>query len=194
MISRDIVSLFYPLAVHPPGFLDATEYVRRISSLEGIVLDAENVEVLADLGRSSFAELGLALEVLSANGEMTPSAIVDHFLRSEAATYVDIVANGSPFEHQLLALEEWQCAVSEKISRIGDYLSRIFDFRHEVNIASLRQLERKAKFSDAIMRHADLLRQHPRAFASRARGATFKPTWPLSRSRTEQTGGVGLAQ
>lgn len=166
-ISREASALFYPLAVRPPGFLEAIEYVNSISSKEGMLLDAESAEVLADLGRSSFVELGLTLECLSAKGEITASAILDYYMSGEAAAYVDLVAQGAPFEEQLSFLEEWQCPESEKIRRTGEYLSRLFDVRHGVSFASLRQLGREAKFSGAISRHSDMLRQHPRALANR---------------------------
>lgn len=166
-ISREASALFYPLPVRPPGFLEAIEYVNSISSREGMLLDAESAEVLADLGRSSFVELGLTLEVLSAKGEITDSAILDYYMSGEAAAYVDLVAHGAPFEEQLSLLEGWQCPESEKVRRTGEYLSRLFDVRHGVSFASLRQLGRKAKFSGAISRHSEILRQHPRAFASR---------------------------
>jgi DNA polymerase-3 subunit gamma/tau len=166
-ISRETSALFYPLAIKPPGFLDATEYVKRIGGMEGIALDAESVELLADLGRSSFGELALTLEVLAGEGQITASAILDHYVSGEAAAYVDLVVKGHSFEEQLSTLERWQCAESEKVRRTGAYLSRVFDVRHGVNFASLHQLEHKAKFSDAITRHSEILRQRPRAFARR---------------------------
>lgn len=166
-ISQETSSLFYPLAVRPPSFPEATEYVNRISSMEGIVLDRGCVELLADLGRSSFTELALTLEILAGKGQITASAILDHYLGGDAAAYVDLVVNGRPFQEQLSMLESWQSPVSERIRRIGEYLSRLFDVRHGVNSASLHQLKRKAAFSDSLSRHSEILRQRPRAFASR---------------------------
>jgi DNA polymerase-3 subunit gamma/tau len=51
-VPREVASLFYPLRVKPPGFAEAAEYLKRVCELEGISIDAEGVEILADFGRS----------------------------------------------------------------------------------------------------------------------------------------------
>lgn len=166
-IRRETSTLFYPLAVAPPGFLEATAYIERVCGREHVALDAKSVEVLADLGRCSFQELALALETLAGSGQTSAAAILDHYMGGGAASYVDLVVNRRPFADQLTALERWPRSPGEMIRQTGEYLSRLFDIRHGLQSDSLHKLAREAELSDAITRHAEAIRLRPRIFAAR---------------------------
>lgn len=157
-------ALFFPLEVRRPTFSDATAYIRLLCDKSGLAFDEEGIEALADFSRSSYQVLALDLEVLSQRGKLASADVVEHFLSSPMVKYVDQVIDRAPFSDQLSTLEQWSLPPSQKIDRIGRYLSDIFDLQCGLRPGCLRWSEGFADLSDRIGAYARAMGTNPRAF------------------------------
>lgn len=157
-------TLFFPLEVKRPKYSDATNYLRLLRGESGIEIENDAIEALADLSRSSFQSLALDLEVLAERGRLAAADVVDYFLASPMAKYVDQVVNREDFREQMLTLNEWDVSPAEKIERIGSYLSDIFDLQFGLRPGSTRWSERFADLSDRLGMYFRSTGGKPRAF------------------------------
>jgi hypothetical protein len=159
--------LFYPLAMNPPTYAYAKIYLDRLCQSESISLEPAALEMLADVAKTSYRELALALEMNAKEGRLTASTMRDRYQASQAREYVDLVLGRKDFSTQMRFLDDWGVEPAEKVRQVAGYLGDMFDWGFGRFAGELDALRCRAEFAKAWQSNIALIKTKPRAFAAR---------------------------